>query len=196
MTQYNEDYGFLLQNDDEDGFPTLKASTTVADRFYQSEPLAIGSDPLIFTNGFRALFAQRGIQEKRAAVLFDGATFIVNDRIRMALLSLELPTIRMHPAVYIDDAGQWHEDYWYVAFPGFLDCVDRAKSRYMPPLKPNDTLAVGAYSLDEQVLDRVPLHQRLLFRMGGTDDGLVVCHRFLFKHFRVDGVAIKMIDDY
>lgn len=196
MTKYNDEYGFLLMNEDEDGYPLLKADTNTAARYYQSEPLAMGSAPLIFTNGFKPLFEKRKIKEKRAGVLFDGATFIVKDRIRMALLALELPTISIHPAVYIDDAGQWHEDYWYVAFPGFLDCVDRAKSRYMPPLKPNDTLAVGAYSLDEAVLDKVPLQQRLLFRMGGTDDGLIVCHRSLFKHFIVDGVEIKMIEDY
>ncbi|QYF95416.1 hypothetical protein KY495_09820 [Massilia sp. PAMC28688] len=196
MTKYNADYAFILKNIDVDGFPILKADTSTAKRFYQSDPLAAGSAPLIFSNGFQALFAKRGIKEKRADVLFDGATFIVRNHIRTALLALELPTINLHPAVYTDGEGRRHADYWYVAFPGFIDCVDRAKSRYMPPLYPDDTLAMGAYSLDDAVLDKIPLQQRLLFRMGGTDDGLVVCHCSLFNHFRDDGVLITMIADY
>lgn len=62
-------------------------------------------------------------------MLFDGATFIVEDDIRLALLALELPTINIHPAVYIDTSGQWNEDYWYVAFHDFIACIDRARSR-------------------------------------------------------------------
>lgn len=156
----------------------------------------MGSAPLIFSNGHQVLFAKRGIKEKRADVLFDGVTFIVKDHIRMALLALELPTISMHPAVYIDDTETWHEDYWYVAVHQFIACVDRSKSRFMPPRRPDADLSVGKYSLDDKVLDAISLPERLLFRMGATTDGMVVCHRSLFKHFRDGGVQIKMIEDF
>lgn len=196
MTKYNEDYGFLTKNNDVDGYPTLQPETNTARRRYQYKPLAIGSAPLVFSNGHQEYFAKKGIQEKKARVLFDGATFIVKDDIRLALLALELPTINIHPAVYIDATGQWHEDYWYVAFHDFISCVDRAKSRFMPTDDDDDDLTMVKYSLDEKVLEAIPFQQRLLFRIGGTDTGMVVCHRSLFKYFQDGGVKITMIEDY
>ncbi|QYF95419.1 hypothetical protein KY495_09835 [Massilia sp. PAMC28688] len=196
MTKYNKDYGFLTKNNDVEGYPTLKPDTNTADRRYQHKPLARGSAPLIFSNGHAEHFAKNGIQEKEASVLFDGATFIVGDHIRMALLPLELPTINIHPAVYVDATGQWHEDYWYVAFDDHISCVDRAKSHFMPADENDDDLTMVKYSLDEKVLDAIPLQERLLFRIGGTDTGMVVCHHSLFKLFKGDGLKITMIDDY
>lgn len=196
MTKYNSEYAFISKDDDVQGYPFLKPDSNTADRFYQTELLAMGSAPLIFSNGHQELYAKRGIQEKMSNVLFDGATFIVKDAIRMSLLALELPGVSLHPAVYIDGAGHWHEDYWYVAIHRYIDCVDRTTSTVTPPRKLDGKVTVLTYSLDAKILDAIALSERLLFRMGGTADGLVVCHRSLFKHFRHDGVQIEMIEDY
>lgn len=196
MTKYDTDYAFLLKDNDDVRLPTMSPDVNTAERRYQYRPQPASSAPFIFSNGHQAYFERHKIKERVADVLFAGATFAVREPIRRALLELDLPaTIRIHPAIFIDATGNWHEDFWYVGFYGLLDCVDRKKSRYMPPDEPGDSLNVGHYVLDDEVLDKVPLQERLLFRMGGTDDGLVVCHRSLFKLFK-DGVKLVPVSEY
>ncbi|QYF95418.1 hypothetical protein KY495_09830 [Massilia sp. PAMC28688] len=196
MTKYNSDYAFISKDDDAEGFPFLKLDSISSARFEQTDSLATGYSPLIFRNGHEALYARRGIKEKMSDVLFEGATFIVRDAIREALMPLELPGVHFQPAVYIDGGGGRHEDYWYVTILRHINCVDHAKSTLTPPRKLDGKFTVLTCSLDATVLDAIALHERRLFRMGGTADGLVVCHCSLFEHFRHDGVLLDMIEDY
>ena len=43
------------------------------------------------------------------------------------------------------------------------------------------------YSLNEELLDKIPLEKRLLFQMGGSLDAFFVCHQKLLGLFRGDG---------
>jgi hypothetical protein len=52
--------------------------------------------------------------------------------------------------------------------------------------------------LNTQLLDRTPLRDRLLFKMGGTIDAFVVCHERLRALFSGDdsGVWLQSVADY
>ena len=121
-----------------------------------------------------------------ADILFDGANFIVRSPIHDRLLAYDIPNLGIHPSIYIDDRDVWHEDYWYLAFTEDFDCWDRSASNYN--LKPMEmggekSYKVRSYSLDVKLLDNTPLEARLLFKMGSTVDGKVVCHKSLAPIF-------------
>jgi hypothetical protein len=191
-SKYDEEYFFILKNDDNARLPTLKADKNTAARNFYYQPIPTGSAPLIFFNGYREEFREDGVADDAVDILFAGANFAVRDPIRERLLTFNIPHITMHPAVYIDDRDTWHEDFWFVAFDRRFDCWDRARSEYDP-----DPLEIGGhkmysiyqYVLDDRVLDATPLEQRLLFQMGGTDDELVLCHRSLAPIFRQEGAS-------
>ena len=46
---------------------------------------------------------------------------------------------------------------------------------------------VYEYRLSSKILDSVPLDRRLLFKMGGTLKGMVLCHKSLLKIFMQNG---------
>ena len=77
-----------------------------------------------------------------------------------------------------------------MTFTERFDCWDRQHSTYeAEPLEMGGFKlhSVYTYSLNEELLDKTPLEQRLLFKMGGSLDAFVVCHQKLLGLFRGDG---------
>lgn len=114
---------------------------------------------------------------------------MVDKVIRGKLLDFDIPHMYLHPSVYIHNDGKWYEDYWYMTFTEKFDCWDRKTSIYYPePLTLGGNLyEVHTYNLDDSVIDKTPENNRLLFKMGGTTDGKVVCHQRLLNIFETNG---------
>jgi len=204
MSNYDLDYFFLRQPKGNEKLPFLIPDASTEDRKFRSNRQPLGSPPLFFHNAWRAEVKKRGVHTIVPPVLFSGADIIIATEIRNKLLALELSGLSLHPAVYVDDQDIWHEDYWFVTFTEELDCWDRATSYFEEEVEPvtvgGETLyQVYEYRLDAKILDAVPLERRLLFKMGGTLKGMVVCHKSLIKIFTPSanaGLDIVGILDY
>lgn len=203
MTDHNSQYFFIrADNVNNTRLPSLCPDTNTSERRFRYDPEPIGSAPLIFTNGWKEEYLQRGIKDDVTDVLFDGNNFAVRDRIRRQLLELNVPHLHIHPTIYIDDSGQWHEDYWYLTFSKLLDCWDRETSDYGDdPIEIGGTTLYGvySYSLNTELLDSIPLSDRLLFKMGGTIQAMEVCHKSIAGIFRSNkgsGTRLQSINDY
>lgn len=108
----------------------------------------------------------------------------------------------MHSAIYIHDDEKWHEDYWFLTFTERFDCWDRTNSSYDPePIEFGGyrLYEIYSYSFNQEAVSRVPLEHRLLFKMGGTTEGLVVCHKTLAPLFRSsenNGARLVFVPEY
>jgi len=199
---HNQQYVFIRSDDDNERLPFLTPDTDTAERRYAESPPVPGSAPLIFENGWKNEFAVSNIKEEIANILFEGVNFVVRDHVRKRLMALELPGVYLHPAVYIDGQGVWHEDFWFVAITKELDCWDRDKStvgRKKLEIGGEVLYNVLTYHLDGKVLDAIPLENRLLFQMGGTVDGMMTCHQSIAGIFRGNGnsgAVLQPIADY
>jgi len=202
MTDYDNEYYFIRMEDNREYVPYLRPDTSTSKRRFRNESPAMGSSPLIFTNALKDDFREAGAKAEIADILFESSNFVVRDHIRAKLLAHEIPGMVLHPAVYIDDNDEWHEDYWFVGFTSRLDCWDREKSTYSsPPLQigANEFYDIYSYSLNRKLLDATPLENRLLFQMGGTQDAMIVCHQTLAPVFRGDGQSgarLQLVSDY
>ena len=117
MTDYNQDYFFIRSdNVNNTRLPSLVPDTNTGERRFHYEPEPTGSAPLIFSNGWKEEFRRRGVRDDLTDILFDGNNFMVRER----LLQYEIPNLHIHPAIYIDDRDEWHEDYWYLTFSELL----------------------------------------------------------------------------
>lgn len=191
MNKYDQQYWFI-QKADNDSLPSLTADENTEDRTFSYEKQPVGSPPLFFFNGAKDYQKKLGIPSVKMLpnILFDGSNLVVRSRIRETLLNYDIPNLHMHPTIYIHDDGKWHEDYWYMTFTEQLDCWDRQNSTYEPePLEMGGFKlhSVYTYSLNQELLDKTPLEQRLLFEMGGTQDGYTVCCQKLLRLFQGDG---------
>lgn len=201
MSNYDQQY-FIISSPDDDSVPFLTPDRNTADRRFSIEQQPIGSPPLVFTNGWRERNAVEVVKDTRAPVLFHGSNLIVNSAIRQALLAIDVPGMHMHPTVYIDDRGNWHEDYWHLTFTQLFDCWDRATSKTSPPYSTAEhgkDYEIIVYGLNTRLLDSTPLESRLLFKMGGTATGEVFCHESIAGVFRAQapsGAELTLVADF
>lgn len=202
MSNHDQEYFFIRGDESNKRRPALTPDTNTGERRYSEYPPTPGSAPLIFTNGLKADFLSEGIIDEACDILFDGMDFIVKDHIRVRLLSLNISGVFLHPAVYIDDRGNWHEDYWFVGVTNEFDCWDRAKSTFGKKkiVIGDETLHnMFSYSLNADLLDVTPLNERLIFKMGGVAKSLVTCHVSIASIFRGNGrngATLQPITEY
>ena len=190
MGKYDQDYFFIVKDTSDERLPELAATDNTENRQYQYQRQPVDSAPLIFTNGWREDNLDNKVKDTVADILFDGSDFMVRSHIRERLLAYDIPNLAIHPAIYIDDRETWHDDYWYLTFTEVFDCWDRATSNYSPKaleVAGKKNYNVRSFSLDVELLDSTPLENRLLFKMGGTVDGYVTCHKSLAPIFRSSG---------
>lgn len=176
---YDNDYYIPLATYEDKIY--VKPLQKTADRDYILEKLIFGEEPLFFENSNK----EAGIRHIVPDILFDGANMIVKGHIRDFLKEFETPGMQLYPAIYIDDNENWHDDYWLLNFYDSLDCWDRNNSIYEPeppdsPIDPD----IRKFSLDNQVLDKIPKEQRLVFRMGGSSEAFIFMHQDIVDFLR------------
>ena len=172
MADWDNEYFFVLKPKG-DRSPFLVPDVNIEGKSFGFERQPFGSPPLVFTNGWRDENKKKGIFAEATDIVFSGSDLVVRSSIREKLLQLDIPGLVMEPAVFIDDTDNWHKDYWYLTFTDRFDCWDRESSEYdedTPPMmvRGKPKYAVATYSLDRELMDKTPLQDRLLFKMGGA----------------------------
>jgi hypothetical protein len=199
MTVFSKEYFFILQPEDE-RLPDLTGDEDTVAKQYDWEIQPLGAKPLIFYNGAYDFQKRKHITPTNPPpeVLFNGSNLMVIDRIANKLWDMEIPNFAIQPAIFIDHKDNWYENYWFLTFTTRFDCWDRQDSTYEP--EPSGTVPplyeVYTYSLNEELLQKTPLVERRLFKMGGTSDGFIVVHKSIAGLFRVKGVDVVPIADY
>ncbi len=202
MNEYNKQYYFITLPKNSDHLPSLLPDLNTEDRRFRFEVQPMGSAPLVFHNAWKEDDKKDNVKDVAADFLFDGSNFMARTPVREALLNFNIHHLDMHPAIYIDDQGKWHEDYWYLTFTERFDCWDRNNSTYEDdPVEMGGFTLYGiyTYSLDKELLDRIPLENRLLFKIGGALSAFIVCHESISNLFYTGdncGTKLTLISDY
>jgi len=202
MSNYAEEYYFVRLPREQDKLPFLVPDKNTEDRNFRFMPQPMGSPPLVFSNAAAEENRRTGNYVPTPEILFAGADLLVRSNLRDRLLQEDIDHLHMHPAVYIDDKGNWHEDYWYLTFSEQFDCWDRAASDYEQDDDPvrlagKEFVQVYEYSLDRERIDAAPLGQRKLFKMDGDLNGFVVSHQSLLPLFQsASGAWCQRVSDY
>ena len=201
MNDLNTEYYFLLVPSDSRQ-PGLHPDEDTANRTYVGAQVPLGSKPLIFHDGYLELKRQQKVKplDTPPEVLFETVQPVVKDDIREALLKLDIANLVINQAIYIDHKDEWHENLWYLDCTTMFDCLDRQKSTFLGGYNEEDEedgLTVLRYSLNNALLAKTPLRERLFFKMGGTDVGYMVAHYSVAKHFgNKSGVVVLPILDF
>nr|WP_253257074.1 hypothetical protein [Pseudoalteromonas sp. GCY] len=112
---FNDQYYIILKNYSEVTLH-LTALQKSADRDYEFEQLVWGKEPLFFENAYRDKDNANGVIRPIPSVLLDATIPIVSSKIRERLKLFNFVGMQLYPAVYIDDGGNYHEDYWCMNF--------------------------------------------------------------------------------
>lgn len=190
MNNFDDEYYIILENS-QPYYPTLTAKGSTADRPYGRKELTLGEAPLTFIDGFRDEHLKKGIKEVLTDVLFDSTNMVVSTKIKKGLDEFNIPNLQFYPTTYIDNDGNWHEDYWYMNFYQRLDCWDRTKSEYdddFDESDPYDFADVDKYHLDSSKLIDIPESERLMFKMGRSAGQYIFAHKRIAKYLLLEQI--------
>lgn len=191
MSKYDDEYFLIKRPMRNPKIPGLQPDENTEERQFYKEGPPSGSPPLVFFNADKENYKRAGIIADVPEILFAGMSLIVSQKVRDKLLLIPVENMFMHSTVYIDDNDHWHEDFWYLTLSEQLDCWDRETSVYPRhlPIELGDVVVytVKSFRLDDKVLDKIPLQDRLLFKMGGAINAYVVCHQSILPIFSCGG---------
>lgn len=186
MTAFEKEYYFLRRGRNA-SLPYPTAFHETHEREYWRGKVAPDSAPLAFYNGEKRGHRKEGIKPMLVPpdVMYDAGNLIVRNHVREALLERKVTGLSMHPAWWVHDDKSLYEDYCYVGFQKKFDCWDRELSEHSGQEEDADPTdpepIVSSFCLNTQLLERTPLHERLLFVMGGCFAGDLVCHESILQ---------------
>ncbi|WP_199611055.1 imm11 family protein [Flocculibacter collagenilyticus] len=171
MNKYDDEY-YIILNDYHDQTLYVDALQKSADRRYRYKKLTLGQEPLFFENGYKEEAIEKGINLPVTDVLMDGVTPIITTKLRDKIKHIDFKVMQLYPSVYIDDKDKWHENYWCMNFWEEVDYWDKEKSKLSKTSRkrlatnPNAVVIdIYKYVLDVEKLDKVPLAERLIFKI-------------------------------
>ncbi|WP_163831826.1 hypothetical protein [Spartinivicinus ruber] len=172
MNIYNEQYYITIRpiNDNQ---LYLKPDKKTEHRDYDFRKLQPGGAPLFLENGTKEKDKRLGKQRHLTDVLMEGSNLLVNDNIRNHLVLSSIKVMQLYPAIYIDDDDE-DDDIDYDA-------------------------EVTQYYLDDKVLDEIPEHQRLMFKMGGATKAYIFAHQVVVDFFtsrKISGVRFMKVSTF
>ncbi|MGA4604297.1 imm11 family protein [Pseudoalteromonas maricaloris] len=201
---FNDQYYIILKKYSEVTLH-LTALQKSADRDYEFEQLVWGQEPLFFENSYKQEDIKRNIKRPIPTVMLNMVTPIISSRIRERLKFFNFVGMQLYPAVYIDDGGNYHEDYWCMNFWQELDCWDREKSKTEKATKEEladpyfmSRIDVYKYHLDSEVLDKTPEEERLIFKQAGGLKYVFVHQKIadIFFEEKATGVSLVKVSDF
>ncbi len=198
MKDYTSEYYFVFIPLDE-SIPNLMPTDDTADRSYRYKIPPFGSAPFIFEIGnFKTLEedGDESMDPPPRDILFNGFDVLINEKAYRKLAVMDIPNFSMHPAIYINHKNEWFEDYWFLIFTEEFDCWDRAGSKYDQEDPDDPDSLVFNYKLNHVLLDKTPLNERLLFKIGGTDAAYIIVHESIADLFRSPFSRVLPVNQY
>lgn len=162
----------------------LKPDKNAASRDYYFPRRLVGVEPLRFLSSTNEKDKKNNTDRTISSVLMDGLGMVVDTNTKNLLSATDVKGLAYVAAIFIDNLGSWHEEYWYLNFFDNLDCWDREKSI----LEEDEDDEVLRYSFDENIMSEAVIKDRKIFRMAGSTMDYIFMHKDLVK--LLEGAAI------
>lgn len=199
MNKYDSDYYVVFPRYDEENVILLKPDKKTI-KSGKGQSIITSGRPLFFTNGFVEEFGQGKLEETVTDFMFDTPYPVVNQKVKEYLEKFKIDSLQIYPAVFIDAVNIYHENLWFLNLYSELDCWDRNTSVVdTDDIEPGEEPSIVKFSLNDEVLDRIPEENRLMFKMGGLSEYFIFIHKKIHKYLveqSVTGVQLFPVLTY
>ena len=198
MSNYEELYYLVDERYDEDTL-YLTALQRTENRDYDFEEMSFGSEPLFFENAYKDKDVVIGKTRPLMSAHMNMTYLIVNNEIKRHIDDDSIYQGKLYPSVIIDDKGHYHDEFWFFNIYGSLNALDCENSEiqdYNPDARRH---SVAKYKLKEELLDKIPEDQRLIFMMPNTKTKITFVHQKIvdvFEKLKVDNIRFHKLSEW
>ncbi len=162
MTNYNEEYFYLDSTGD--SFPMIQyAAGNICDS------MELFDDIVLDTNEVRYLCFAKPIPRSPKLADFhflQENSPAISERLKQVLESFNLKSVQFLPAVIRDKSDTEHSGYYIIHVLNLIKCMDKENSEWEPDDDDEEqAFDVEKLVLDNEVLDKIPLEERLVFAL-------------------------------
>jgi len=187
MKTYDDEY-YIVFDVYDDNTLYLTALQKSADRDPGHAWLTPGQEPLFFENSYKDDDIKDGKSRAILNAHMNMNSVLMSVEIREKIKDFNIDSVQIYPAVIIDDAGKYYDEYWYVNVFKRLDCLDYERCKIKKYKPDADSHRVKKYCLSTSVLDGIPEESRLIFKPEKTSQGYTFFHKKIVKIFKDAGV--------
>jgi len=129
----------------------------------------------------------------------DGIHDAISDKLFNVLNPLQIDGIQLIPATILEPkGGTVYDNYYYLHIYNRIQCLDKNKSVYMGDEDMGIILAIDKIVLDQEALSKIPLEQRLIFRMKEVHTRQLFHKSIVDKILSVNPVGLRFVkvEDY
>ncbi|GAB1150670.1 MAG: hypothetical protein WStaPseu_07910 [Shewanella algae] len=188
MNNYEEQYYKVFEVPFRETYLHLKASLDTGRRRYSFTKLDAIDGPIFFTN------ADKGEMPFIVSDFLLHSFFpVVSRKIADMIMPYSINGFQLFPTVLIGDDEKQHEDFFFFNAYDKLDCIDFNSSDIHDYSSEDSIHEVIRYKLKNEVLDTIPLENRLIIRPSKVAGGGLFIHETLVTQLikYVDPSAFK-----
>ena len=201
MNKYDESYYLMFPDYDNEYNNRIKPTKTTANRHWYYEELVDGGAPVSFIPKNQNI----NVMDSGFELLFSGYDFVVTDKLKDSI-NLGLYGCKFYPALIQNSDASIIDNLWLLNIFKQLDCLDKKRSIfYMPEDGATDIEGlsicphVHIFRFNEEVLDKIPENERLIFQMDKTTISYTFLHEKIvskLKKHNVLGVKFYKISEF
>jgi len=194
MTKFEDEYYILCPDySQQSTYNIIKADQATSKRRFHYRELISGGKPAFFESKDNTW-----VTKSLSLLLFVMPSIVIHKDLTTQIDERSIFGGKYFPAVYVDESGEYLENYYLLNIFNKLDCWCRANSEYEQQ-EPDDTPHVIKYKLDQNTLEKIDENERLIFKMGGVDLPKIFVHRkiiAILKEAQVRGFKAIKVADY
>ena len=189
MKNYNEEYFYLKEEGS--NFPMVQyAAENVCSR------MELFDDIVLDTNEIRYLSFRKPIPGNPKLADFHRIqqnSPAISERLKNVLESLNLKDVQFLPAVIRDKNGTEHSGYYIIHVVNLIKCMDKENSDWEPnEWKPGQAADIEKLVLDNEVLDKIPLEERLVFAVWENSMEVLYHYSVVEKMLEIDPTGMTI----
>lgn len=92
---------------------------------------------------------------------------VISDKLKETMQTLQLRNVQYLPASIENfKNAKLYENYWALHIYNLINCLDKEKSEFDTFGDTNDIVSIDELVFDNEILDKIPLEERLVFALG------------------------------
>lgn len=173
MTDYNQEY-FYISYAELDKYPGVKYSIYEPHSSFELlRSRVLDETPRILS--FRNTFS--GTPQFGDFHSLDEHAPVLSERMKNVLESFHLKDVQFIPAIILDESEEEHKGFYIIRVHNEIQCMNKELSSWEPSEnKPGKAFSIDKLVLDNEVLDKIPLEERLVFAMW--EKKMKVCYHY------------------